>query len=145
LMTSSLFTSTKYTHWYMPILRIIGPLLSFPTGASGGVFAPGLSAGASVGSVISHILELSASDTNLMILAGMVAFLTGITRAPFTSSILVLEMTDRNNLILHLMIAGIVASFVATIVDRRSLYDHLKHQYLNEILAEETIEPKADS
>jgi len=140
LMTTYLFTSVKYTHWYMPILRITGQILSFTTGSSGGVFGPGLSAGASIGSLVSHLLDLPSSDTNLMILAGMVAFLTGITRAPFTSSILVLEMTDRNNLILHLMIAGIVANFVSVIIDRQSIYDHLKHQYLAEILTEENIE-----
>ncbi len=140
LMTSYLFTSVKYTHWYMPLIRIAGQILSFTTGASGGVFGPGLSTGACIGSLVSHLLDLPSSDTNLMILAGMVAFLTGITRAPFTSSILVLEMTDRNNLILHLMIAGIVASFVSVIIDRQSIYDHLKHQYLNEIFTEENIE-----
>ncbi len=142
LMTTYLFTSVKYTHWYMPIIRITGQILSFTTGSSGGVFGPGLSAGASVGSLVSHFLDLPSSDTNLMILAGMVAFLTGITRAPFTSSILVLEMTDRNNLILHLMIAGIVASFVSVIIDRHSIYDHMKHQYLAEVLTDENIETK---
>lgn len=137
LMTATLFTDDKYSHWYMPLLRTISPILSFTTGAAGGVFAPGLSGGGSVGSVISGWMHLSASDTNIMILAGMVAFLTGITRAPFTSAILVLEMTDRNNVILHLMLAGIISNFVSVIVDKRSLYDYLKHQYLDEILKEE--------
>jgi H+/Cl- antiporter ClcA len=141
-MTKTLFTDDKYSHWYMPILRTIGPVLSFTTDTSGGIFAPGLSGGASVGSVISGWLTLSASDTNLMILAGMVAFLTGITRAPFTSAILVLEMTDRNNLILHLMLAALIANFVSVIIDRHSIYDHLKQQYINEILQEENVETK---
>jgi len=140
LMMTTLFTDDKYTHWYMPILRIIGPVLSFTTGASGGVFAPGLSAGASVGSVISGWFTLSPDDTNLMILVGMVAFLTGITRAPFTSAILVLEMTDRNNLILHLMMAGIIANLVSMVIDRHSLYDYLKNQYIKEIQQEEDFE-----
>jgi H+/Cl- antiporter ClcA len=48
-----------------------------------------------------------------MILAGMVAFLTGITRTPFTSAILVLEMTDGHSLILQLMMAGILANLVS--------------------------------
>jgi H+/Cl- antiporter ClcA len=137
LLTASLFSQDKYSHWYMPLLRIAGPILSFTTGSAGGIFAPGLSAGGSIGSVISGWFQLSASDTNLMILSGMVAFLTGITRAPFTAAILVLEMTDRNNLILHLMLAGIVASFVAVLVDKHSIYEYLKRQYMHEILLEE--------
>src|SRR5580658_1108364 len=46
LMTTSLFSGNKYNSWYMPVLRFVGPLFSFTTGASGGVFAPELSAGA---------------------------------------------------------------------------------------------------
>ena len=137
LMTRSLFTADKYNSWYLPLLRFGGPLVSFTTGASGGVFAPALSAGASVGATISGWLQLSAANTNLLVLAGMVGFLTGVTRTPFTSAILVLEMTDRHNVIFHLMLAGMVASLVAMIIDRHSFYDHLKYQYLREIVGED--------
>jgi len=137
LITRVLFEDDKSIAWYTPILRYLGPVLSFTTGAAGGVFAPGLSGGAAVGAFMASILDLADSDANLLILAGMVAFLTGITRAPFTSAILVLEMTDHNNLILHLMLAGITANFVATAVDKQSLYDHLKQMYINESLDEE--------
>jgi H+/Cl- antiporter ClcA len=136
LMTTALFTNNKYNTWYMPLLRIVGPVLSFTTGASGGVFAPALSAGASIGATIAGWLHLAAANTNLLVLSGMVGFLTGVTRTPFTSAILVLEMTDRHNVIFHLMLAGMVASLVAMIVDRHSFYDHLKYQYLREIVGE---------
>jgi H+/Cl- antiporter ClcA len=136
LMTTALFTSDKYTPWYMPIIRIIGPIFSFTTGAAGGVFAPALSAGASLGSLISGWLHLTAENTNIMVLAGMVGFLTGVTRTPFTSAILVLEMTDRHNVIFHLLLAGMVASIVSMIVDRHSFYDHLKAQYVHDLLAD---------
>ncbi|HEY4290551.1 MAG TPA: chloride channel protein [Puia sp.] len=140
LMTTSLFTGNKYNSWYMPLLRIVGPLFSFTTGAAGGVFAPALSAGASVGATLSGWLHLSPTDTNLVVLAGMVGFLTGVTRTPFTSAILVLEMTDRHNVIFHLMLAGMVASLVAMIVDKHSFYDHLKYQYLREVVGEDDSE-----
>lgn len=136
LMTTSLFSADKYHGWYMPVLRFVGPLISFTTGAAGGVFAPALSAGASVGATLSGWLHLSPTDTNLVVLAGMVSFLTGVTRTPFTSAILVLEMTDRHNVIFHLMLAGMVASLVAMIVDKHSFYDHLKYQYVREIVGE---------
>lgn len=136
VMASTLFTNdpaAKHVAWYLPILRIIGPIVSFTTGAAGGVFAPALGAGASIGSVVSGWLHLSSTDTNLLILAGMVGFLTGITRSPFTSAILVLEMTDRHNVIFHLMLAGMVASVVSILVDKHSFYDRLKEQYIDEL------------
>ncbi len=110
LMTTALFTANKYNSWYVSLLRIVGPIFSFTTGASGGVFAPALSAGASIGAMFSGWLNLSAGNSNLLVLSGMVGFLTGVTRTPFTSAILVLEMTDRHNLIFHLMLAGMLAS-----------------------------------
>jgi H+/Cl- antiporter ClcA len=133
LMTHALFTTDKYSSWYVPGLRMGGSVLSFTTGSAGGVFAPSLSAGASIGSVISGWMHLSETDANLLILSGMVGFLTGITRTPFTAAILVLEMTDRHNVILHLMLAGMTANLVSYLVDRHSLYDHLKYQYIHDV------------
>ncbi|HXB91873.1 MAG TPA: chloride channel protein [Puia sp.] len=137
LMMTTLFSTHKYNSWYMPLLRIVGPVFSFTTGAAGGVFAPALSAGASMGATLAGWMHLSATDTNLLVLSGMVAFLTGVTRTPFTSAILVLEMTDRHNVIFHLMLAGMIASLVAMIVDKHSFYDHLKYQYMHEVLHED--------
>ncbi len=128
-----LFTDNKTEAWYVPILRMLGPALAFTSGGAGGIFAPALSTGASIGSVFADIMNLSDNETNVLILAGMVAFLTGITRAPFTSAILVLEMTDRHSLIFHLMLAGMMSSIFSLLVSRHSLYEELKVNFLREI------------
>lgn len=133
IMERVLFTENKHEDWYVPILRMLGPALSFTSGGAGGIFAPALTAGASIGSVISGFIHLSPNETNVVILAGMVAFLTGITRAPFTSAIIVLEMTDRHSLIFHLMLAGMVSSIASILVSRHSLYDVIKVNFLKEI------------
>jgi H+/Cl- antiporter ClcA len=137
IMTTTLFTQHKYLPWYIPVLRIAGPVFSFSTGSSGGIFAPALSAGASVGSFLSGLMHLSDSNTNLLILSGMVGFLTGVTRTPFTSAILVLEMTDRHNMIFYLMLAGLIASLAAIVIDKHSFYDHLKFQYMRQLEKED--------
>ena len=141
VMTDILFTSEKYLPWYAPLIRMCGSVISFSTGAAGGIFAPALSSGACIGSVLSGWMNLSDSNTNLLILSGMVGFLTGITRTPFTSSIIVLEMTDRHNLIFYLMLAGMMAGMVSLLIDRHSLYDHLKIRYLRDLESEE-LKPK---
>lgn len=128
-----LFTENKTEAWYVPILRMLGPALAFTSGGAGGIFAPALSAGASMGSVFGGVMNLSDNETNVLILAGMVAFLTGITRAPFTSAILVLEMTDRHSLIFHLMLAGMMSSIFSVLVSRHSLYEELKVSFLKEL------------
>ncbi|MGI8600822.1 MAG: chloride channel protein [Chitinophagaceae bacterium] len=137
IMTRVLFTSDKHEEWYTVVLRIIGPAISFSTGGAGGVFAPALAAGASIGAYLAGLFELAGANANILILGGMVGFLTGLTRSPFTSAILVLEMTDRHSVIFHLLLAAMLAQVAALLIDRRSLYDHLKKQYLQaeEILA----------
>ncbi|REC59755.1 chloride channel protein [Chryseobacterium pennae] len=139
IMERVLFTKNKHEDWYVPVLRMLGPALSFTSGGAGGIFAPALSAGASIGSVISGLIHLTPNETNVVVLGGMVAFLTGITRAPFTSAIIVLEMTDRHSLIFHLMLAGMVSSIASILVSRHSLYDVLKVNFLTEIRKDETL------
>jgi H+/Cl- antiporter ClcA len=133
IMNGVLFTHDKFLPWYLPLLRIGGSILSFTTGAAGGIFAPALAAGSSIGSVIASWFQLNEPNTNLIILAGMVGLLTGVTRTPFTSAILVLEMTDRHSVIFHLMLAGMVAGLASYLVDRHSFYDRLKMQYISKL------------
>ncbi len=133
IMQKTLFTSDKYVAWYTPLLRIGGTMVSFTTGAAGGIFAPALGAGASIGSLVAGWFKVSDVNTNMLILSGMVGFLTGVTRSPFTSVILVLEMTDQHNVIFHLILAGMVASLASILIDKHSLYDHLKVQYIKDL------------
>jgi len=93
---------------------------------------------------LSGWFHLSSTDTNVVILAGMAAFLTGVTRTPFTSAILVLEMTDRHNLIFHLMLAAMIANIVSFVIDRHSLYDRLKVEYVHQMHHEETVSNAAE-
>ena len=134
IMLTTLFTANKYESWYTPLLRMMGVGIAFTTGAAGGVFAPSLAAGASIGAYISGLFHIHAANANILILSGMVGFLTGVTRTPFTSAILVLEMTDRHNVIFHLMIAGMFSYLAAVLIDEHSFYDHLKKQYIIDTL-----------
>jgi H+/Cl- antiporter ClcA len=130
LMSEVLFTNHKFVSFQTMFLRILGPVVSFNTGAAGGVFAPSLAAGASVGGYISGIFGFADSNANILILSGMVAFLTGVTRTPFTSAILVVEMTDRHSVIFYLMLAALLASFAALLISKHSLYESLKKEYI---------------
>ncbi len=138
IMTGTLFSREKALPWHLPFLRIIGPVISFSTGASGGIFAPGLSAGASIGAVIAGYCQLPPTSANLIILCGMTGFLTGITRSPFTCSILVLEMTNTHNIIFYIMLTALVANLVSNFISRHSFYDYLKDQYIREIHSSES-------
>lgn len=132
IMNNLLFTPEKNASWDTVLSRITGPLIAFNTGGAGGIFAPSLAAGASLGAFIAQIFHVHGAIANILILSGMVGFLTGVTRTPFTSAILVLEMTDRHNVIFHLMIAGLLSNLGALLIEKKSLYERLKEDYLAE-------------
>lgn len=133
IMQTTLFTEHKRLAWFIPILRVIGPIISFSTGAAGGIFTPYLSAGASIGAVFAGLFHLLPAETNLIILCGMTGFLTGITRSPFTSSILVIEMTNSHNVIFYLMLTALLANLISNAITTHPFYDHLKDQYIHEL------------
>ncbi|MEJ7679623.1 MAG: chloride channel protein [Segetibacter sp.] len=105
-----------------------------------GVFAPSLAGGASVGAFVAGLFHIAGSNANIIILSGMVGFLTGVTRAPFTSAILVLEMTDRHSVIFHLMIAAMLSNMAALIIDKHSLYEQLKKGFVENMIEEDAKE-----
>lgn len=136
LMNRLLFTTDKTSQWHTVLMRTAGPVICFNTGAAGGVFAPSLAAGASVGAWMANLSHIEAAHANVLILAGMVGFLTGVTRTPFTSAILVLEMSDRHSVIFHLMLAALLSNIAALLIDEHSFYERLKEDYVEEALRE---------
>ncbi|MFZ1659470.1 MAG: chloride channel protein, partial [Flavobacteriales bacterium] len=67
---------------------------------------------------------------NILVLGGMCAFLTGVTRSPFTSAIIILEMTDRHSAILQLMYAAMIASIIAHAIDDKPFYERMKDRLI---------------
>ncbi|MDB5038894.1 MAG: hypothetical protein JWQ35_2422 [Bacteriovoracaceae bacterium] len=108
--------------------RFASSLLSYLSGCAGGIFAPSLSIGASIGAEISKFL--GNDQQNILILSGMVGFLTAVTHCPFTSVVLILEMTDHHSAIFPLMAAALVAQGVAFSFDSKSFYEKAKIFYL---------------
>ncbi|MBO2011464.1 chloride channel protein [Hymenobacter negativus] len=129
-----LFQNDGLTPWYLFPVRFVGMALSYSSGAAGGVFATSLSAGALLGDGLAQLANVPVADRNLLILVSMVSFLTGVVRSPFTAAILVLEMTDRHGAIFQLLLSGLLAQGIAALVDKHSLYEHLKAGFVRETL-----------
>jgi H+/Cl- antiporter ClcA len=133
-MVSILFGTGAEIENSTVVARFFGPILTFAAGAAGGIFAPALSAGATIGAYLAPHFTTAAEQVNVLVLAGMVGFLTAITRSPFTSAVLVLEMTDRHSVIFFLMLAGLTSYAAARLINQHSLYERLKPAYLRHAL-----------
>ena len=135
LINRLLFQNQHDTPWYLGLVRLTGMAVSYSSGAAGGIFATSLSVGAILGDAMARLLRIPISDHNLIMLVGMVSFLTGVVRSPFTAAILVLEMTDRHSVIFQLLLGGLLAQGAASLLDPESFYEHLKTGFLREATA----------
>lgn len=111
-------------------------LLAYGSGAPGGIFAPSLVLGSSLGFLVglsAQYLEAiagfsgidSISSTTTYALAGMGAFFSAVTRGPITAIVIVFEITTDFNLVLPLMIGSVIAYLVSDRIMGGSLYAHL--------------------
>ncbi|MFS4457747.1 chloride channel protein [Bdellovibrio sp. HCB2-146] len=117
----------------LPVARIFGNLFTYTGGVVGGIFAPSLSSGAALGQMIANVFGFES--VKLLILVGMVAFLTGITRTPFTSFVLVLEMSSSHDVILYLMLSSVIANVSARIVSPKGFYEQAAHDIVSTVPA----------
>jgi H+/Cl- antiporter ClcA len=132
-ITSLLFEADKKASVDLVLTRFMAPILAFSSGAATGIFAPSLATGAAIGGYLAQFFSLPEASFNLIVLVGMTSFLSGLTRTPFTSAILVLEMTDRHSAIFFLMLAGLIGYLGAFAIRREGLYDEQKKDLLQKI------------
>jgi H+/Cl- antiporter ClcA len=114
--------------WYFGAAKLAATLLSSMSGIAGGIFAPSLAAGAGIGDNISALFPHLAPHSAVVLLV-MAAYLSGVTRAPVTSFIIMMEMTDSHQMLLPLMTASVVASASSKIICRTQLYHSLAHKF----------------
>lgn len=114
--------------WYFGVAKMAATLLSSMSGIAGGVFAPSLAVGAGIGDNVAALFPMLATHGAIVLLV-MAAYLAGVTRAPVTSFIIMMEMTDSHQMLVPLMTASVVASAVSKFICPTALYHKLAERY----------------
>lgn len=130
-LTSNFLFKNEHSSVPLIIIRFFSTITTYLSGGAGGIFSPSLTIGATIGSSISQWIGIG--HPNKMIMLGMIGFLTGVTRTPFTSFILVLEMTDRHLAIFPMMLAALSAQAASKIIEKNSFYINVMNLYLQKI------------
>lgn len=110
------------------LLKMTATVVSYISGIPGGIMAPTLSAGAGFGANIAHIF--TSVPTGAAIILGMVAYFAGVTQAPITAFVIVMEMTDNHEMILPLMAASLIANACSRLVCPTPLYHTLAQNFI---------------
>lgn len=106
------------------LLRFMSSWLSAICGVPGGIFAPSLTMGASIGH---EVASLTSDPKPVLIAIGMTAFLAAVTQAPLTAFIIVMEMVDGHAMVLSLMGSAMLAAALSRLL-ARPLYGTLARQ-----------------
>ncbi|OUT64798.1 MAG: hypothetical protein CBB70_11975 [Planctomycetaceae bacterium TMED10] len=114
--------------WFLPLI-FLKPILTSLTlagGGSGGIFAPSLFLGASLGTSFGLICNLLfpqfSANPGVYAIVGMGAVVAGTTHGLLSAILIVYEMTGDYRIILPIMIAAGLSSWVARYIDPESIY-----------------------
>ena len=116
--------------WYFLLfligLKLIATSVTIGSGGSGGIFAPSLFLGATlggfVGIVVDAIFQGHAGSPGAYALVGMGAVAAGAMHAPITSIMIMFELTNDYRIILPLMLACIISVLITTRLKKDSIY-----------------------
>lgn len=110
----------------MVVAKVILTPISLGGGFYGGVFAPSLFIGASLGGAIGELGLLifpgMGIESAAFAMVGMAAVLAGVVHAPLTAAILLFEMTGDYRIILPLLFAVAVSMLVSQRIQPDSVY-----------------------
>jgi CIC family chloride channel protein len=116
------------------VLRLALGAVSYAAGTPGGLFAPLLVLGAQFGLCFGILCQWAFPDQGLQPQAfavlGMVAFFTGVVRAPLTGIVLVIEMTNTFPMLLPMVGACFTAMLVPTLFGDPPIYESLRQRTL---------------
>ncbi|WP_419759516.1 chloride channel protein [Acidisoma sp.] len=112
------------------LLKLLATAASYLSGIPGGIFAPSLSVGASLGSFLATFF--THTPARAIVLLGMVGYFSGVVQAPITAFVIVLEMTANQQMTIPIMTTSMLAFVVSRLVCRRPLYGTLARRFLLE-------------
>lgn len=104
-------------------------VISYASGAPGGIFAPmllmGVVLGTLCGQVVSHTTPSLADHATAFAILGMAAVFTGSVRAPLTAIVLIIELTANYQQLLALGVTCLVADLTAGALRDVPIYEAL--------------------
>ncbi len=116
----------------LALLKIVATPMCYSSGNAGGIFGPSLFIGAMLGGAtggLAHSLfpHVTASP-GAYALVGMGTAFAGIVRTPFTSVIMIFEMTRDYSIIVPLMISNMISFFISRQLQPEPIYEALALQ-----------------
>jgi len=113
----------------LALAKTVATGASLGSWGSGGVFAPVLFVGSAIGAAFGQASERAfpalVHGSGAFALVGMVGVLSGVTRAPMSSIVMVFEMSGSYSLILPILLAAVISTLTADLFGQESIYERM--------------------
>jgi CIC family chloride channel protein len=136
LLAQNAFSGDIALRWVLLLVvaRFILTMVSYGSGAAGGIFAPllviGALGGLATGIAAHAVLPGWAAHPEVFAVLGMGALLTAIVRAPLTGIVLMIELTGQYDFMLPLLVSCFAAYGVAEALKDMPIYEALRERGL---------------
>ena len=111
-ITAAAIDGQVHLPWYTPIARYAATAISYFSGIPGGLFAPSLAVGASIGFDLAKWLPFGIGAHPVVAIC-MAGFLAAVTQSPITSAIIVMEMVGGHAMVISLMTAALLSKAIS--------------------------------
>jgi len=111
-----------------PFYKILATAATYLTTIPGGLFAPSLASGAGLGANLATLFPVEMAST--IVILGMIGYFTGVVQTPITAFVIVMEMTDNQELVLAMMATALISSGVSKLICQKSIYEALAENLL---------------
>ncbi len=111
-ITAAAIDGQIHLPWYTPIARYAATAISYFSGIPGGLFAPSLAVGASIGFDLVQWFHFGIGIHPVVAIC-MAGFLAAVTQSPITSAIIVMEMVGGHAMVISLMTAALLSKAIS--------------------------------
>lgn len=109
------------------LAKLMTTFLSMVSGIPGGIFAPSLTVGVSLGGTLASLI---GSNIALGAILGMAGYFAGVVQAPMTAFVIIIEMTGNHEGVIPIMAASMLGYIISRFVSPEPLYHGLSRQFL---------------
>lgn len=113
------------------LAKLVTTLAATVSGIPGGLFAPSLSVGAGLGTTIAMVLS---HKVGLAAILGMAGYFAGVTQAPLTAIVIIIEMTGNHANIVPVMAAAMLGYGTSRVISPEPLYHALSRLWIADAL-----------
>jgi H+/Cl- antiporter ClcA len=123
----TIIQSGKISDPLFPLYKMMATCATFFSGIPAGIFVPSIATGAGFGANLAHWLPVA--PVGAMILMTITAYFSGMLQSPLTSFVIVMEMTNSQEMVIPLMAAAFFASGTSKLINPTPMYRALCDAY----------------